>query len=193
MRELILAVQFLTRLPTPAAARLRPGLAGRLRPLVCPGGRADWRAALAALAAVGPSGALAGGGADLAAVGVLTGALHLDGLADLADGLARRTATRRASGGAERPACRQFWRGGAGDGLVAQAGGLMLAARHGLSPWRCCCCRRGALWRAVVVGQLPPLASGGQAERFAWKSGPALLWLTLLGLLAISAWLTPWL
>ncbi len=50
--------------------------------------------------------------------------------------------------------------------------------------------RFGALWWSV---SLPPLASGGQAERFAWKSGPALLWLTLLGLLAISAWLAPWL
>ena len=83
MRELILAVRFLTRLPTPSCAT-STSLAGRLRPLVCPVGALDWRAALAALAALAWRSPWLAAALTLLLWVWLTGALHLDGLADLA-------------------------------------------------------------------------------------------------------------
>ena len=195
MRELILAVQFLTRLPTPQLRDFDPAwLAG------CGRWFAPVGALIGALLLL-PWQPLAQVEPWLAAALTLllwvwlTGALHLDGLADLADGLgAAHRDPARFLAVLKDPHVGSFGVVALVMALLLKLVGLMLAARHGLSPWALLLlpawARFGALRWSV---SLPPLASGGQAERFAWKSGPALLWLTLLGLLAISAWLAPWL
>lgn len=195
MRELILAVQFLTRLPTPQLRDFDPAwLAG------CGRWFAPVGALIGALLAL-PWWALAQVEPWLAAALTLlvwvwvTGALHLDGLADLADGLgAAHRDPARFLAVLKDPHVGSFGVVALVMALLLKLVGLMLAARHGLSPWALLLlpawARFGALWWSV---SLPPLASGGQAERFAWTSGPALLWLTWLGLLAASAWAAPWL
>ncbi len=195
MRELILAVQFLTRLPTPQLRTFDPAwLAGcgrwfapvgaligsLLLALWWPLAQLDpWLAAIVTL---------------LAWVWI-TGALHLDGLADLADGLgAAHRDSERFLAVLKDPHIGSFGAVALGLALLVKLVALMLAARHGLSPWALVLipawARFGALWWSV---SLPPLASGGQAERFAWRSGPWLLWLSLAILLAASLALAPWL
>lgn len=86
MRRLIVAITFLTRLPMPQVAADAQDFAAAIRYYPAVGlivGAGVWAAALAG-ARIDPwTGALAA----LAAWVAITGALHLDGLADVADGL----------------------------------------------------------------------------------------------------------
>lgn len=85
-RRLIVAVQFLTVLPMPALTRIEAGDFGRSSvffPLVGAGVGLAVALAMAAGGAINP--AVAGLAGMLAWVGI-TGALHLDGLGDVADG-----------------------------------------------------------------------------------------------------------
>lgn len=207
MRGLILAVQFLTRLPTPAQKDFRPEqLAGAIVwfPLVglllgglvagaaWLGGRVDpWLGALLALAVW---------------VGV-TGALHLDGLADLADALG--AAHRHADPEARRerllavladPHLGVFGAVALFLQLLAKLVLLMIAVKAGAYPalilvpaW--------ARWGVLVWSRLPSLKPG-LGERFAWRVGaaPTLVWALALVLASLEmpvlwaapAWVWAW-
>ena len=201
MRGLILAVQFLTRLPTPAVKDFRPEqlagaavwfpLAGLLVGALVTGtawlgGRLDpWLGALMALAAWV----------------AITGALHLDGLADLADALG--AAHRHARPEARRdallavladPHLGVFGAVALFLQLLAKLVLLMLAVKAGaylavaLAPaW--------ARWGVLVWSRLPALKPG-LGERFAWRVGwpSTLTWALALGgasLAAPALWAAP--
>lgn len=193
MRGLILAVQFLTRLPTPALKDFRPEqLAGVIVwfPLVgllvgglvagaaWLGGRVDpWLGALLALAVW---------------VGV-TGALHLDGLADLADALG--AAHRHADPEARRerllavladPHLGVFGAVALFLQLLAKLVLLMLTVKAGahlalilVPAW--------ARWGVLVWSRLPSIKPG-LGERFAWRvqAAPILVWGLALGLVSLE-------
>lgn len=183
MRGLILAIQFLTRLPTPRLADFRPeelahgvvwfplvgGLLGLfLATAAWLGGLVDpWLGALLALAVwVG-----------------LTGALHLDGLADLADalGAAHRPDDPRAR--QERllavladPHMGVFGGVALAMQLIAKLVLLMLVVKAGawlalvlIPAW--------ARWGVLIWSRLPSIKPG-MGERFAWHAGwvPILVW-----------------
>lgn len=190
MTRFWLAVQFLTRLPTPATPDFQPQLlveSARWFPLV--------GLLLGALLALP---LWLGAQLDpwlLAWLGLLawawlTGGLHLDGLADLADGL----------GAAHRDRARLLavmkdpHLGSFGVlALILQCSAklvlLMLLARA--QGW-------AALWLIPAWARLgplfwqslPPLAPG-LAEAFSWRIPQRARLLWLLALLALSAWLAP--
>lgn len=190
--EFVLAVQFLTRLPTPQVRDFSEALLARSSrwfPLV----GLIIGALLAGLAWAGLS-------LDpwLAALAVLlgwmgiTGGLHLDGLADLADALgAAHRSPERLLAVMKDPHLGSF----GVLALIAQCATklvlVMLLARAGawpvlllVSAW--------ARWGVYAWQTLPPLAPG-MAERFAWAHSRYAPWLWWLALSAMSAWLAPWL
>ncbi len=190
MRGLILATQFLTRLPTPQVQDFEPADLTRC---------AVWFPAVGLII-----GALLAGLAWLlssqqpmfAAMLLLalwtwvTGGLHLDGLADLADALgAAHSNPQRFLEVLKDPHLGSF-------GVIALL--LMLLAKLvmlSLLPasaiaalllipaWA----RLGPL---VWVWWLPPL-HGGMGDRFAWQRQPIAMWVWAAALVAISAWLSP--
>ncbi|HET19942.1 MAG TPA: adenosylcobinamide-GDP ribazoletransferase, partial [Chromatiales bacterium] len=191
MRGLILATQFLTRLPTPTVESPRPDeLAGSARwfPLV---GLAVGGIVLGAVwlgARLDPwLGALSG----LLAWAWVTGGLHLDGLSDLFDGL----------GAAHRDRARllEVMRDPHIGGLGALAMILQLAAKLVLLMLAA----REGLWLALLIipawarlaplfwGQVLPPLDPGLGERFARGIQPLHLALWTVALLAASIALTP--
>lgn len=190
VRELILAVQFLTRLPTPQVRDFRAEdltRSARWFPLV---GLLIGAALLLPLWALEARPWLAAVLALLAWVWI-TGALHLDGLGDVADALgAAHRSPERFLEVLKDPHLGVF-------GVVAIVMQLLLKAvllaELAGSPWLCgivlvpAWCR----WATLLWSRgLPPLQAG-MAERFAWQLGvwPVLLWALLLG--ALSLWLAP--
>ncbi|MEW5769362.1 MAG: adenosylcobinamide-GDP ribazoletransferase [Pseudomonadota bacterium] len=188
MRGLILAVQFLTRLPTPALAGFQARelaaavvwfplvgllLGVCLAAAVWLGNRVDpWLAALLGL---------------LVWVG-LTGALHLDGLADLADALgASHRDPQRFLAVLADPHVGVFGVVAVVMQLAAKLILLMLAARaqaYWLLIFVPAWARLGVLWWSG----LPPLKPG-LGERFAWRAQgwAAWGWLALLSLGCVAA------
>jgi adenosylcobinamide-GDP ribazoletransferase len=181
MRGLILAVQFLTRIPTPQVRDFAPeqlAQSSRWFPVV--GALVGAIVAGAAWLGAGIDpwlGALAGTVAWIA----VTGALHLDGLADLADALgAAHRSRERFLEVLRDPHVGSF---GAIALIVAIAAKLVLLAvllRGGFDLERLAIdlalaaawARYGAvLWSRT----LPPLAPG-MAERFAWRASAVELW-----------------
>ncbi|MGL4605117.1 MAG: adenosylcobinamide-GDP ribazoletransferase [Iodobacter sp.] len=189
-REPVLAVQFLTRLPAPQIHDFQPQLLAASAP---------WFPVVGGLIGLFLSAAVwAGAQIDpwLAALAGfllwtwITGGLHLDGLADMSDGL----------GAAHRDPARFLavlkdpHLGSFGVlSLIAQSAAklilLMLLAKQQhwlvlilIPAWA----RLGVLYWS----RLPPLAPG-MAEQFAWKKSSAALYLILAVLLAVSACLAP--
>ncbi|HEY9104457.1 adenosylcobinamide-GDP ribazoletransferase [Chitinimonas sp.] len=190
MTRLWLAIQFLTRLPTPATPDFRPELlveSARWFPLVgliigallttlaWPACRLDpWLAAWLAL---------------LLWVWV-TGGLHLDGLADLADGLgaAHRDRERLLA------VMRDPHLGSFGVlSLILQCGGklvlLMLLARA--QAWWALLLVPAWARLGVLYWQSLPALSTGMAEAFTWQLPRRARLAWLLALLATSAWFAP--
>ena len=190
MRGLILAIQFLTRLPTPQVADFRPDDLSRsavwfpLVGLLVGGGvlAATWLGAQ-----LDPwLGALFG----LLMWAWITGGLHLDGLADLADGLgaAHRDPARLLSVMRD-PHLGAFGGITLGVQLLFKLVLLMLIAREGL-------------WLAVLLipawarlgpllwtRDVPPL-DAGLGERFAWSVSTRTI-LALGALLMLASLATP--
>ena len=189
-REPVLAVQFLTRLPAPQIHDFQPQLLAASAP---------WFPVVGGLIGLFLSAAVwAGAQIDpwLAALAGfllwtwITGGLHLDGLADMSDGL----------GAAHRDPARFLavlkdpHLGSFGVlSLIAQSAAklilLMLLAKQQhwlvlilIPAWA----RLGVLYWS----RLPPLAPG-MAEQFAWKKSSGALYLILAVLLAVSVWLAP--
>jgi adenosylcobinamide-GDP ribazoletransferase len=188
MRGLILALQFLTRLPTPTLKDYKPEelgraaiwfplvgllLGGLISAAVWLGCRVDpWLGALLGL---------------LAWVG-LTGALHLDGLADLADalGAAHRDRERLLAVLAD-PHLGVFGVTALLLQLVSKLVLLMLLAQAGLF-WPLILIPAWARLGPLLWARLPPLKPG-LGERFAWNIGlkSVGLWMVLLAAASVAA------
>ncbi|WP_024304445.1 adenosylcobinamide-GDP ribazoletransferase [Pseudogulbenkiania sp. MAI-1] len=198
MRGLILALQFLTRLPTPTLKEFRAEwLADSAR----------WFAVVGMLIGALLAAALwLGARVDpwlgaLAALGVwvwVTGGLHLDGLADLADGLgAAHRSRERLLEVMKDPHLGSFGVIALVLALTAKLVLLMLLAKAGAAPWGLLLipawARLGAVWWSAT---LPPLAPGsaalfaGQPDRRALTLGAAVL-VALSALLAPALLLAP--
>jgi adenosylcobinamide-GDP ribazoletransferase len=192
-RGLILAIQFLTRLPTPAVRDFQPHDLAH---------SAVWFPVVGMIVGAATAGMLMAGARVDAWLGALlalvtwvgvTGGLHLDGLADLAD----------ASGAAHRDRARflEVLR----DPHVGAFGVMVLIlaivsklillflAVHRVSGAASSLVLIAAWARLGAIGWsawLPPLASG-TAERFAWRTSNVLLGSWTAGLLVLSWLLEP--
>jgi adenosylcobinamide-GDP ribazoletransferase len=193
MRNLILALQFLTRLPTPQLRHFDPAELAEA---------AAWFPVVGLIvgALVGAMALLCGQydhwlGALLALVmwAWVTGALHLDGLADLCDALgAAHRDPRRLLEVMRDPHLGSFGVIALIVMLLSKLVLLYLNVNHGaLSIWSlpllCAWARIGAIaWSAY----LPPLADSS-TERFVWQINKQTLMWNLATLLLITAALTP--
>lgn len=191
MRGFIVAVQFLTRLPTPWVADFDPREISRSAvyfPLV--GALIGAFIALSAwgLGRVDPwIGALAG----LAAWVLITGGLHLDGLGDVADALgASHRNPERFFEVLRDPHVGAF--GVIAITLQMAAKLVLLAVFLGSAlPWAVILVPAWARWGALVWARaVPPLASG-MGERFSWEIGWTAIAAWGIALMAASAWAAP--
>lgn len=192
MRGLILALQFLTRLPTPALEEYHPEwLADSARWFTVVGALIG--ALLAAALWLGTRvdpwlGALAALGAWV----WVSGGLHLDGLADLADGLgAAHRSRERMLAVMKEPHVGSFGVIALVLALIAKLVLLMLLAKSSANLWGLLLlpawARLGAVWWSV---SLPPLAAGS-AALFAGKPDWRALALGAAALALLSALLAP--
>ncbi len=185
MRGLILAVQFLTRLPTPALPDYQPEALARaaiwfplvglllgvlIAAAVWLGTRVDpWLGALFGL---------------LAWIG-LTGALHLDGLADLADALGASHGDKdRLLAVLADPHLGVFGVTALGVQLLSKLVLLMLLAKSG-TIWPLILIPAWARLGTLLWARLPSLKPG-LGERFAWRVGISGVWLWVAPLAAAS-------
>lgn len=186
VRRLILAFQFLTRLPTPQVREFRDddltrsavyhpvvGIAIGLL-LALPLWALDDRPWLAAVLA-------------LALWTWVTGALHLDGLSDVADAMgAAHRDPERFLAVLKDPHIGVF---GAVTLVMQLLLKLVLLAELAGSAWWSgivllpAWARWGTLWWSR---RLPPIQEAGMAERFSWKLGLAAVWLWAVALSALS-------
>lgn len=191
MRGLVIALQFLTRLPTPQLADFDPAeMPAAIRWFPAVGLLVGALMVLAwwAGAQIDP---WLGGLLGLIAWVLLTGALHLDGLADLADALgASHRDPERLLAVMKDPHVGTF----GVIALILQCVGklallALLASRIG--PWPLllvpALARVGPLF---WTRYLPPIGSG-MAERFAWAVRPADLLIWSAAVLAASAFFPP--
>lgn len=193
MRSLILAIQFLTRLPTPQVKDFAREDLSRTAPwFPFVGAMVGFFVAVCILllSRVDPwLGALAG----LIMWIWITGALHLDGLADLVDALgASHRNPQRFLEVMRDPHVGTF-------GVVALIAAILakfilmyaLLAHHTsywyVLPLTCSWSRFGAI---VWSASLPSLHTGS-GESFAWQTNKPLLVVNGLTLIALSAWLAP--
>ncbi|MBB3033618.1 adenosylcobinamide-GDP ribazoletransferase [Alteriqipengyuania lutimaris] len=182
MKSLILAIQFMTRVPLPAVAADMRDMAGAMRWFPLTGvivGLAVWGGVWAG-GLVDP---LVAGAAGLIAWAAITGALHLDGLGDVAD----------ASGGAHKDASRiseiladphigSFGVVAIGLQLCAKLALLSALSSGGdlwVLPAICCIARMGPLLWAKYLAPLHE----GMGTQFAM----ALRWYDLMGWIIIAA------
>lgn len=192
MRGLILAVQFLTRLPTPTLREFDPAwLAAASRWFVVVGGiiggllcvpfmvfhAEPWFAAWLTL---------------LIWVWV-TGGLHLDGLADLADGLgAAHRDPARFLAVLKDPHLGSFGVLALVLQLLSKLVLLMLCARYAMSAWYLLLipawARLCTVWWSA---SLPALGDGGSAERFSWQTDWPAFWLAWFVLMGLSIAFAP--
>lgn len=185
MRGLILAIQFLTRLPTPALAGFQPGELARSVvwfPLV------GVLVGLAVAAGVWLGSRFdpwLGGLFGLAIWVAGTGALHLDGLADLADalGASHRDPNRLLAVLAD-PHVGVFGMVAVLMQLLAKLVLLMLAARLELF-WLLVLIPAWARLGVLGWSRLPALKPG-MGERYAWQAAAWIPWAWLLALSAVS-------
>lgn len=185
MRGLILAIQFLTRLPTPSLSAFQPAelaraavwfplvgllLGAMIATAVWLGTRVDpWLGALLGL---------------LAWIG-LTGALHLDGLADLADALGASHGDReRLLTVLADPHLGVFGVTALVTQLLCKLVLLMLLAQSGMF-WPLILIPAWARLGPLLWARLPSIKPG-LGERFAWRIGSRDIGLWLLVLAAAS-------
>jgi adenosylcobinamide-GDP ribazoletransferase len=190
VRGLILALQFLTRLPTPRVARMRPedlAQSAAWFPLV---GAVVGLAVAAALAAGSLVDRWLGALAGLLVWVWITGALHLDGLADLADALpaAHRNPQRLLEVLGD-PHIGAF--GVVAIVLVLAAKLVLLALLAAAPAAVLALIAAWARFGAVVWSQTLPAFAAGSAERFAGRARRASLAAWAAALLVAAALLFP--
>lgn len=189
-RELILAVQFLTRLPTPQVADFQPDdltRSARWFPLV---------GLLVGALVLLPVWLLQDRPLLAAVLGLLvwvwvTGALHLDGLGDVADAFgASHRNPQRFLEVLKDPHLGVFGMVAIGMQMLLKFALLYELARMD-QLWALPLVPAWARWATLVWSRrLPPLQAG-MAERFAWQLGAGPLWVWGLGLAAAALWLGP--
>ncbi|WP_245575002.1 adenosylcobinamide-GDP ribazoletransferase [Chitinilyticum litopenaei] len=194
LRPAILAVQFLTRLPTPQVRDFSPALLSRA---------VVWFPATGLLLGALLAAAVLGGQlvdpwlaalAGLLAWAWLTGGLHLDGLADMADGLgAAHRDPQRFLAVLKDPHLGSF----GVLALILQCASklvllMLLASQHqGMALLPMLVLVPGwARWGVYLWQSLPPLASG-MAEQFGWRQTRHAAWCNGLLLAGLSLWLAP--
>lgn len=189
MHTLILAIQFLTRLPTPQLKTFDPKwLADSARWFAIVGliiGGLLYAAAWAGMQIDPWLGAIL---ALLVWAGV-SGGLHLDGLSDLADALgAAHSNPQRFHEVLKDPHMGSFGAITLVMQLLTKLVLLMLVCKYQLifglilvPAW--------ARLFAVIWAATLPVKSGGSGERFAWRTHWPLFWLNVLLLGGLSAWL----
>ena len=203
-RSFILAVQFLTRLPTPQVDGFQPDALSRSSgyfPLV--GGLVGCFVA-AAMWAGSFLDPLLGASFALAVWVAVTGALHLDGLSDMADAMgAAHSDPTRFHAVLKDPHIGTFGVVTLAVQLILKLSLLWMLAREGayllLIPL-CAWSRLGPVLWAHYLPVLRPAvmdtsgdSSGdtpSSGERFAWRISPVVLWAWVVALLA-AAWLSP--
>ncbi len=192
VRQLILAVQFLTRIPTPQVADFDPRELSRSAlyfPLV--GfmiGAAVVLASVLGAGVITPNiGALFG----LITWVWITGGLHLDGLGDMADALgAAHRQPERFHEVLKDPHTGSFAVIVIGLQLIAKF--VLLSELAAEAPlWGMVLVPAWARWGTLVWSLTVPTLRSGMAERFAWDIGwtPVALWALLLGVFSI--WFAP--
>jgi adenosylcobinamide-GDP ribazoletransferase len=192
MRGLILSIQFLTRLPVPAVSDFRPAeLAAGAAWFPLVGALVGALVALAMHLTAGTDpwlGALCGMLAWLA----ITGGLHLDGLADVADAMGA------AHGDPERfmavlkdPHVGAFGVMALLAAIIARLVLLMLWLKLAISLWGIVLLAAWARWGALVWSQSLPSISAGFGERFAWQLSTAQLLFSGVLLFVASIWWLP--
>lgn len=192
MRGLILALQFLTRLPTPQLKDFRAEWLAEAARWFAVVGLIIGALLYGAAWGVGRYDPWAGALAGLLVWVWVTGGLHLDGLADLADALgAAHRSRERFLEVLKDPHVGSFGGIVLVLALAAKLVLLMLLAKNTnnlaalfiIPAWARCF---AVVWSAT----LPPLAAGS-GERFAWRTDWPALVINLVGLAALSAWLAP--
>jgi adenosylcobinamide-GDP ribazoletransferase len=191
VREFILAVQFLTRIPTPQIENFDPRELSRSAiyfPFV---GIVIGVAIVAATTLGGHIGPNVGALFGLIAWVWITGGLHLDGLGDMADALgAAHSKPERFHEVLKDPHTGSFAVIVIGLQLIAKL--VLLAELSSQVPlWAIALIPAWARWGTLVWSLALPTLKSGMAERFAWDIGwlPVALWAFVLG--ALSIWLAP--
>lgn len=181
MRSLILALQFMTRLPTPQLRDFDPAELTRC---------AYWFPWVGLVVGAFVASALWLGSRIDPALGALlglcvwvwiTGALHLDGLADMSDamGAAHRDRDRFLAVLAD-PHLGAFGVVSLLLQLITKLTLLTLLARSG-HYWGVLLIPAWARWGVLIWARLPPLKAG-MGERFGWQVSPITIWLCGLAL-----------
>ncbi len=190
MTRLILAIQFLTRLPTPQVKHFRPELLAQ---------SACWFPAvgfligglLSVIVQLLPDQAWVTAWMALAFWMWVTGGLHLDGLADLSDALgAAHRDPERFLAVMKDPHLGSF---GVLSLLVVVSGKLVLLAQLVLQQQWLTLILIPAWARFSIYRwqTLAPLGTGGMAEKFSWSVGRAWSWGWFLVLILLSIWWCP--
>lgn len=196
LTSFILAVQFLTRLPTPQVTEFEPRALSRASSFFPAVGLIVG----SLLALVLWSGSLidpwVGAVLTFAAWALVTGALHLDGLSDLADALGAAHADEtRFHEVLKDPHIGTFGVVNLVVQLAVKLVLLMLIAEQELF-WvlipLCAWARLGPLFWAQYLPVLRPQSTeaGGMGERFSWEINPLTPW-AWAALLLVSAWSAP--
>ncbi len=190
LRDLTLAVQFMTRLPTPQVRDFREGDVGGSAPwfpfvglmigavLVVPAGLLDDRPQLAAVAVV-------------VLWTWITGALHLDGLGDVADalGASHRDPTRFAEV-LKDPHLGSFGAVTLVIQLLAKFALVSELCRHEVI-WALLIVPAWARWCSLALTKLTPSLQPGLGEQYAGRVTVLQIVLWASALAAASAWLAP--
>jgi adenosylcobinamide-GDP ribazoletransferase len=190
-RSLVLAVQFLTRLPMPQLADLRPAELSRSAvwfPLV---GLLIGGAVMLAVWIGSSTGPWIGALAGLIAWVWITGALHLDGLADVADALG---AAHRDPGRFQEvlrdPHIGSFGVIAIGLQLLAKFS-LLASLSAGPNLWALPLVPAWARLGTLVWSYAVPPLREGLGERFSWSIDRRAIAAHGVALAAASAWLSP--
>lgn len=191
MRGFVVALQFLTRIPVRVSG-LQPAELAACAPWFPVVGFIVGGVVAGALAAGAPIDPWLGALAALCAWTLVTGALHLDALADLADALgAAHRDPRRFLEVLKDPHVGSFGVVAIVLGVAAKLVLLALAARLATPLVALALIPAWARFGTLVWSQtLVPLASGS-GERFSWRSHRGALGAWMAALVAMSAWAAP--
>jgi adenosylcobinamide-GDP ribazoletransferase len=195
VRRFILAVQFLTRLPTPKIPDFVPGDLSRSAPFFPAVGLIVGAILATVMTVLAPLDPWIAGLMALVAWVWITGALHLDGLGDVADALgAAHRSPERFQEVLRDPHVGVFGATAMALQMIAKLVLLAAIARAGpAAPALFFLIPAWARWGTLVWSYAVPPLQVGMGERFSWSIdvGAIGAWAALLG--GASLWFAPWL